>query len=392
MMNPIIVRFTLSLFCLGLTSACGLAQEPAIKKPAAQAKPNAGPRSIPTGSPFSTDLVESAENLTRVDPSVPPTVKLTFEGRKYVGQPLAWDGKQLAMLRLDGELKFFPLKDRKGIEVVAPSFEPYVPSELKKRLKREFGSRYDISTTKNCVVVHPWGEPDYWAEPFEKMIQRFEAYFDKRKFELKESQFPFIVIVLRSRRDFDRYMHNEINLHNGNVAGFYSRVSNRMVTYDPSGFVRKPEQKSWLLTSRTMFHESAHQLAFNRGVHNRYSPPPLWLSEGLAMLFETGGTNSLRLQTLRKHYKQRKVTGQVSKLLVDDKLFKTDPELAYSIAWGMANYLSVKNPKGFLAFLKQDSQRKDFHINPPPHRLKLFANHFGNDIDQFEANMRLHYR
>lgn len=110
------------------------------------------------------------------------------------------------------------------------------------------------------------------------------------------------------------------------------------------------------------------------------------------MLFETGGTNSLRLQTLRKHYKQRKVTGQVSKLLVDDKLFKTDPELAYSIAWGMANYLSVKNPKGFLAFLKQDSQRKDFHINPPPHRLKLFANHFGNDIDQFEANMRLHYR
>ena len=384
-MKPLIVSIIVGLFGVGLGPSCGFAQKQVSKKPV-QAKTKAQKQGLPTGSPFASELSDPTTK-----PAGPPTIKLAHEGRKYIGQPLAWDGKKLAMLRLDGELRIFPVKDKEDVELVSPKFEPYVPSELKTRLKREFGSRYDISTTKNCVVVHPWGKPEYWAEPFEKMIDRFEAYFAKRKFELKKSQFTFIVIVLRSRKDFDRYMNNEIDIRNGNVAGFYSRKSNRMVTYDPSGLVRKPEQESWLLKSRTMYHESAHQLAFNRGVHNRYAPPPLWLSEGLAMLFETSGTNSARLNAIRKHYKERKVSGQMSKLLTNDHLFQTDPLLAYSVSWGMANYLSVKNPKAFLAFLKEDSERKNFHFNPPQQRLKAFATHFGDDIDQLETNLRLYY-
>jgi len=224
------------------------------------------------------------------------------------------------------------------------------------------------------------------------MIQRFEKYFAKHKIGLDRPQFTSIVIVLRSRKDFDRYMHNEIKLHNRNVAGFYSRLSNRMVTYDPSGLVRKPSQKSWLLGSHTMFHESAHQLAFNRGIHNRFSPPPLWLSEGLAMLFETSGTNKKRLATLRKFYGERKITGQMDRLIVNDTLFQTDPELAYSLAWGMANYLSTKNPKAFFEFLNADGERPNFHFFPPPERLKMFAKHFGSNIEEIEKSMRLHYQ
>lgn len=392
-MKPFIVSIIICLIGHGLASDCCVAQEPASKQPAGQAKTGIKKPSIPIGTPFRDGLTESLAEPTPSTSSEQPTIKVTHEGRRFIGQPLAFDGKQLAMLRLDGELRVFPLtaKDKEAIEVVAPKFDPYVPSELKKRLKREFGNRYDISTTKNCVVVHPWGEPEYWAEPFEKMIKRFEDHFAKRKFELKDSKFTFIVIVLRSRKDFDRYMNNEIDVRNRSVAGFYSRLSNRMVTYDPSGLVRKPKQKSWLLTSTTMFHESAHQLAFNRGIHNRYSPPPLWLSEGFAMLFETAGTNGARLKTLREYYGKRQVFGQMDKLLTGDTLFQTDPLLAYSVSWGMANYLSKKNPKAFLAYLKEDSERQDFHVNPPQDRLKLFAKHFGNDIDQLQTNMRKHY-
>ncbi len=339
------------------------------------------------GSPFPAELPKPQKK-----PSGPTTIKLTHDGRTFVGQPLAWDGKQLAMLRLDGELRVIPLKDKENAKVVSPEFEPYFPSELKKRLKREFGDRYDVSATKNCVVVHPWGDSEYWADPFELMIQRFESYFEKHKVELKKSQFTFIVIVLRSRKDFDRYMHNEIKLHNGNVAGFYSRLSNRIVTYDPSGLVRKPSQKSWLLGSQTMFHESAHQLAFNRGLHNRYSPPPLWLSEGLAMMFETSGLNKKRLDALRKFYDQRKVSGQMTRLLSDDTLFQLEPELAYSLSWGMAHYLSKQNPESFFTYLKEDAARPNFHVVSPPQRLKAFAKHFGNDIDKIEQGMRRYYK
>ena len=109
------------------------------------------------------------------------------------------------------------------------------------------------------------------------------------------------------------------------------------------------------------------------------------------MLFETAGTNSTRLKTLRQYYKERKVTGQMSKLLTSDNFFQVEPQLAYSISWGMANYLQKKNSKAFLAYLKEDSERQNFQPNPPQLRLKTFAKHFGNDIDQLETNMRLHY-
>ena len=381
------------LFCLvmlcGWTSQSCFSQE--LKK---QATTKTGTRPARPPAAFPSALTDAAEPGSMGSTAGPtkPTIKLKHEGRTFVGQPLAWNGKQLAMLRLDGELKLIPMKDKKSASVVSPKFDPYNPSELKSRLKREFGDRYDISTTKNCVVVHPWGKAEYWAEPFEVMIRRFETYFAKQKVELTKSEFTFIVIVLRSRKDFDRYMHNEIKLHNGNVAGFYSRLSNRMVTYDPSGRVRKPGQKSWLLGSHTMFHESAHQLAFNRGIHNRFSPPPLWLSEGLAMLFETSGTNKRRRDALRKLYSERKVTGQVYRLITDDTLFQSDPELAYSLAWGMANYLSVKNPNAFFKYLDSDGERPNFHFLPPSKRLKMFAEHFGSDIDQIEEGMQQYYR
>jgi len=380
------------LFCLVMLCGFGGATQPCFSQELEkQATKKNGSLLAKPSSAFPSALSEAVFPVSPTGPTR-PTVKLKHEGRTFVGQPLAWDGKQLAMLRLDGELRLIPVKDKASALVVSPEFEPYVPSELKTRLKREFGARYDISTTKNCVVVHPWGKPEYWADPFEVMIQRFEKYFAKHKTELERPQFTCIVIVLRSRKDFDRYMHNEIKLHNRNVAGFYSRLSNRMVTYDPSGLVRKPGQKSWLLGSHTMFHESAHQLAFNRGIHNRFSPPPLWLSEGLATLFETAGTNKKRLATLRKFYGERKIAGQMARLIVSDTLFQTNPELAYSLAWGMANYLSVKNPRAFFEFLNADRERPNFHFFPPPERLKMFAKHFGSDIEEIEKSMRLHYQ
>ena len=82
----------------------------------------------------------------------------------------------------------------------------------------------------------------------------------------------------------------------------------------------------------------------------------------------------------------------MSKLINNDYLFQTDPELAYSLAWGMANYLSVKNPKAFFNYLNADGERPNFHLNPPPERLKMFAKHFGGEIEELEKSMQLHYQ
>ena len=110
------------------------------------------------------------------------------------------------------------------------------------------------------------------------------------------------------------------------------------------------------------------------------------------MLFETQGLNKNRLKTLSKLYSERKVSGQLSRLITHDSLFQVEPELAYTVSWVVAHYLSTKKPKAFFAYLKEDSERSNFHPNPPADRLKAFAKHFGHDLDELQEKMRVFYR
>ena len=67
----------------------------------------------------------------------------------------------------------------------------------------------------------------------------------------------------------------------------------------------------------TIIHEATHQLAFNCGMQNRYADIPLWLSEGIAIYFETpdlrnkrgwrsiGSVNRVRLAEFRRYLRSR---------------------------------------------------------------------------------------
>lgn len=331
------------------------------------------------------------------------TVRVMRDDIPIFGLPLGWDGKQAVLLKTDGAIRLVPADSEDDATVVAKSFTAATREQLKRNLKKEFGGRYDVSLTEHYVVVHPWGKPDFWAKPFEDFYDRFEFFMEEQGVELVDPRFPQIVVVMRSRGDFDRYMHNEANYYARNVVGFYSRMSNRMVTYDPAQMLRL-EEDSWLYNSPTVIHEAVHQLAFNRGVHNRVAPPPLWLSEGLAMLFEAPGVNhaekygefktrinSERFSTLKKLYKRDKIKGRLGELISTDRIFGTESELAYSLSWAVNFYLMEKEPEKYFEFLRQDSERDDFSVESPPERLKRFANHFGNDLEALEDAMRVYF-
>ena len=63
----------------------------------------------------------------------------------------------------------------------------------------------------------------------------------------------------------------------------------------------------------TIIHEATHQLAFNRGLQARFADVPLWVSEGIALYFETpdlrnsrgwqtvGAVNRVRLDRFRQY-------------------------------------------------------------------------------------------
>ncbi len=327
------------------------------------------------------------------------TVKVQSGEKSFVGQPVGWDGKQIALLLLDGQLKFVPAK-RENVEVLSDTLPPYSLPSLQNYFQKKYGKRYRVSTTENFVVVHPWGKPDFWAEPFEDFHRRFEYFFQIHDVTLSEPKFPLTVIVLRSRSDFDRHFHNDQKMHDPRIEGYYSRLTNQIVTYDPEARVRYKED-SWLYESATIIHEAAHQSAFNVGLHNRLSPPPKWLSEGLACLFEARGVhhaikftkqvdrvNFKHLKALQKYYAGGQGPGGLAQIILEDEHFDSKPEYAYALAWGLTFYLVENNPKAYFAYLQKDAARKNFKPYPRDQRLKDFATAFGTDIDQLETKMR----
>ena len=352
-------------------------------------------------------LVRSADPA--VGQSAPPkvvTVKVQRDGKTFYGKPLATDGTQLAIVRWDGRLTVFPFNDP-GVKVTnyRNGFEPYSPDELQERLGKYFGNRYEISKTEHFVVIHPKGGTAFWAEPFQKHYEQLKDYFTTNGFKMTEPEFPMVAIVLRSRKEFDLQLKKE-DTFDKSILGYYSKKSNRITTYAPSGLRLTPtgaqQTKGWLESSPTVVHEVAHQIAFNGGLHNRFSSVPKWISEGLATLCETRGVynfrsapsiesrvNKTRLKSFRKFRDQGKTSGKLLELIQDDRLFSTDPELAYAVAWAISFYLNENRQAKYFDFLRKDALRGEFQVHDKLDRVGFFIRHFGNNINALEKRMNL---
>ncbi len=351
--------------------------------------------------------VTSANTKKKSDGVV--TLKIVRDGKTFYGKPLATDGKNLAVVRWDGRLESFPANDKAAkVSLYSKGFQPYSTAELKTRLQKHFGKRYAISTTDHFVVIHPnngGNGQKYWARPFEQYYIRLRNYFNAHGFKTSAPEFPMIAIVLRSRSEFDRRLDAEAD-YNKNVVGYYSRVSNRITTYDPTRASLKVQRENpehnWLYSSSTIVHETAHQVAFNCGIHNRFSAVPKWTSEGLAMLCETPGVynykkqpdiksriNRVRLTALRKLIESGQSKGKLLELIQSDRMFETDTDMAYAISWGISFYLNENRQKDYMSYLKRDAKRGSFRKHNNLDRVGFFVDHFGKDIAALESQMNI---
>ena len=327
------------------------------------------------------------------------TIKVAKKKKVYVGKPVSWDGKKLLMLRRDGRLSFVPLESEKGYSKISDGFRPYTAAELKSRLRKEFGSKYQVSATQNFVVVHPHGDYDVWALPFQRLYERFKLYFSSRGFQLQQPKFPMVAVVLKSRADFDRFLR-KYHEYDSRILGYYSRISNRIITYDQSEGKGTTRSSGWFFNADTIIHEATHQTAFNTGVHSRYGTTPRWITEGLAMMFEARGVNDSmryhrqsdrinrdRLISLKRYLSKKKLEGTLAQIVVRDDIFRSDPEKAYAVSWGLTFFLSEKMPQKYQKFLRSDAQRSDFQTFPSKARANAFAKAFGSDFKGLEKQM-----
>ena len=321
-------------------------------------------------------------------------VKVSYKDKDYIGQPLAWDGKDVVLLRRDGRISRLPTTDLSTLKVVQDKYEPYKNDEMIAKLRTEFGGKYQVSPTKNFIVVHPHGSAKKWAQPFQDLYYRFGVYFKARGVELEEPKTPLVAIVLKTRREYDRFI-KDYQPGMEYSAGYYSSRSNRIITYDHS------DHGDWLDSNDTIVHEATHQTAYNTGIHRRYASPPRWATEGLAQLFEAKGINNSRyygqlshrinkqaLRDLKKLYRKEKVAGSLEQLVQSDSLFRTDVNKAYTISWGVSLFLSENYPKKYVAFLANDGDREPFRAYSRTQRAKDFAKFFGTNFADLDARMK----
>jgi hypothetical protein len=276
-------------------------------------------------------------------------------------------------------------------------FRSYSVSEMRAQLLREVGKNYEVSGTGHYMILHPQGQRDLWAERFEDLYRSFTRYFSVRGFQLSQPPFPLVGIVCKDRADFDRYSASQGGPVSGNVLGYYSRETNRILVYDMG-----KEATRWQDSASTIIHEATHQTAFNTGIHARYADPPCWAVEGLAMSFETPGVydsghhpnqsdriNRGRLSNFRSSLEKTHGPEILESMVASDKFVRSSA-LGYAEAWAFTFFLLETEPRKFAQFLRKTTEREPFSDYDSESRLADFTAVFGKDWRMLESHF-LHF-
>jgi hypothetical protein len=323
-------------------------------------------------------------------------IELSLQGQRVEGVPISWSQQEVRLLGRDGRLWKFDPDRASDFRKTAAEFRDYSPSEFRAALMRELGDGYEVSGTGHYLVAHPRGQGDKWAERFEDLYRSFVHYFSTRGFEPLPPQFPLVGIVRRNQAEFARHATapGGQSVPNG-VLGYYDVESNRITLYDMGG---KSDSPNWRQNAAVLIHEATHQTAFNTGVHSRYCPPPLWLAEGLATLFEAPGVydsrshtrpgdrvNRDRLRVFRQALAPHHRPKLLASLAASDDLFRVDPAAAYAEAWALSFFLVETEPLKYVQYLKRTASRPPFQPYKPADRTADFTALFGADWRMLEA-------
>jgi hypothetical protein len=316
------------------------------------------------------------------------------DGRMIEGKPLNWTDQQMLLLGRDGRLYDFNPKAAKEARKTSPRFFGYSQSEMKTVLQEEFDKRFDVSTTRHYIVVHPAGERDLWAQRFEDLYNRFCHYFRVRGFSLSEPAYPLVAIVFRNQAEYMQHLSASGTPARPGTLGHYDPETNRVFLFDAT----KDAGYEWSENAATIIHEATHQTANNVGIHKRFIAVPRWLVEGLATMFEARGVwnaqydrtqedrlNRGRLLDFRDYVATRRKPDSLPLLVSTDQPFRTDATAAYAEAWALSFYLCETQPRLYAAYLAKTASRPLFSDYSAAERMADFQDIFGSEMKMLDV-------
>ncbi len=283
---------------------------------------------------------------------------------------------------------------------------------------------FKVHKTKHYVLIYNTSEiyVKWVAELFEHLYRNFYSYWKVKGIKLEEPRFPLVAIVFSNKASYLTYAEREIGETAKAMIGYFNLKSNRMVSYDLTGVdgmvpaETRPANaqaiRQYLLsqpqaerTVATIIHEAVHQLAYNSGLQVRLADNPLWLSEGMAMFFETpdrkskngwgsiGNINTHNLSLFAQYVPNRPVDS-LQTLITDDSRLrdaKTAPQ-AYPESWALTYFLMTTKSKQFAAYLKELAQLTPLGEYSSRERMDAFKKHFGENLDDLNRDLLNFYR
>jgi len=272
------------------------------------------------------------------------------------------------------------------------------------RLPKDF----EVYTTAHFVVLHN-SSRDYarWCGTLlERLYSGFTAYFLNKGLGIERPMFPLVIVVFATRQQYVDHCRQEVGDGIEKIQGHYNLETNVVTTYDLTGsqgtataaqIARYIAQPSVRQAITTLVHEATHQLANNSGVTCRWTDTPQWLSEGLAMFFETpdlrssrgwstvGALNHDRLQRFRSYLPQR-TSESLTTLIRDNSRFQNLETAmdAYAEAWALTYFLLQQKGRLFMNYLARLREKSPLMYDSPETRIEEFREAFGSDLQQLE--------
>ncbi len=318
--------------------------------------------------------------------------RITFKSKdgksqSMVGQSqvTAADGGRL-FLADDGQLWTI---QKDAVESYSEDAGPMVPvsaDEISKRLLAELPDGFAVHRTAHYVIVHNTNEAyvKWVGGLFEQLRRGFYAYWKNQGWALPEPQFPLVALVFANREGYDAYSQKDVGNAAQATIGYYNLQTNRMTTYNVPDAERQVA---------TIVHEATHQLAYNSGMQKRFADNPMWVTEGMAVFFESpdfttasgwrsiGKVNRLTMDNFRK-YATRRSPDSLVRLLSDDMYFRQPAHAAdaYSEAWALTYFLIRTRKKEYIQYLRTLSEQTPLKEKTPRERIEQFEQIFKTEL------------